>query len=223
MRIAMMWLNVCLTRWWQPVGSLNAQMFAKSQKITKCSPSVESMGCDHSLESSWNEDCNDVTFVCLTCCWQPIGNLNTQMFAKSQKNTKCSPLVESMGCDHSLESSWNEDCNDVTFECLTCCWQPVGSLSKQMFAKSQKYKMFTKWVVTTHWNRLERTRWVRAMKFCVIAEYSQRDWAFPESTPTEIERTRQVRLASFSVLAEYAQWRNFHCNLVIGRPRPKIF
>ena len=167
--------------------------------------------------SQWCDFC--ASNLLLTACRQP----KRANVCKITKNTKCSPLVESMGCDHSLESSWNEDCNDVTFECLTCCWQPVGSLSKQMFAKSQKYKMFTKWVVTTHWNRLERTRWVRAMKFCVIAEYSQRDWAFPESTPTEIERTRQVRLASFSVLAEYAQWRNFHCNLVIGRPRPKIF
>jgi len=85
------------------------------------------MGCDLSLESAWDEDRNDVTFVCLTCFWQPVGSLSVQMFAKSE-NTKCSPLVESMGCDLSLESSWNEDCNDVTFVCLTCCWQPVGSL-----------------------------------------------------------------------------------------------
>ena len=91
------------------------------------------MGCDLSLEL-WNEDRNDVTIVCLTCCWQPVGSLSVQMFAKSE-NTKCSPLVESMGCDLSLESSWNEDRNDVTFVCQTACWQPKRAQEAHRWVK----------------------------------------------------------------------------------------
>jgi len=97
--------------------------------------------------SQWCDFC--VFYSLLTACRQ----LKSANVCKITKNTKCSPLVESMGCDHSLELSRNEDRNDVTFICLTCSWQPVSSLNAQMSHK--KYNMFTvsrKCVVTTHWN-----------------------------------------------------------------------
>jgi len=182
---------VCLTCCWQPVGNLSVQMFAKSQKYKMFTVSRK-YGLWPIIGMAWNEDRNDVTFVCLTCCWQPVGNLSVQMFAKSQKykmfivsrkyglwpiigiimkwgsqwcdfcvpnllltacwqpkhanvckitkNIKFSPLVKSMGCDLSLEWSWNEDRNDVTFVSLICCWQPVGSLRAQMFANHKNTK-----------------------------------------------------------------------------------
>jgi len=86
--------------------------------------------------SQWCDFC--VLNLLLTACQQP-----KRKHLKNHKNTKCSPFVESMGCDLSLESSWNDNCNDVIFVCLTWCWQPVGSRSTQIFAKLQKYQMFT--------------------------------------------------------------------------------
>jgi hypothetical protein len=114
----------------------------KITKNTKCSPLVESIGCDLSLESSINEDCNEATFVDLTCCWQPVGSLSTQMFAKSQKYKKFT-VSQKYGLWLIIGIVIKENRNYVTFVCLTYCWQPVGSLSAQMFAKSHKYKMFT--------------------------------------------------------------------------------
>jgi len=82
--------------------------------------------------SQWCDFC--MSNPLLTVYWQP----KRANVCKITKNTKCSLFVESMGWDHSLESSWNKDRNDVTFVCLTRCWQPVSSLKAQMFAKSQK-------------------------------------------------------------------------------------
>ena len=74
----------------------------------------------------------------LTACRQP----KHANFAKSQKYKKFT-VSKKYGLWLIIGIVMKENRNYVTFVCLTYCWQPVGSLSAQMFAKSHKYKMFT--------------------------------------------------------------------------------
>ena len=75
-----------------------------------------------------------------TCSWQQPQHTNVWDI---NRNLQCSPLVKSMGCDLSLELSWNVDRNDIILLLLTLANTLLAASAHKCLPNPPKNKIFT--------------------------------------------------------------------------------